>query len=40
MKEFSAGDARTITGATQRQLDYWDEKKVVPASGAVTVVRA
>ena len=32
MEEFSAGDARMITGATQRQLDYWDERRVVPAS--------
>jgi DNA-binding transcriptional MerR regulator len=32
MKEFSAGDARMITGATQRQLDYWDERQIVPAS--------
>ncbi len=32
MKEFSAGEARMITGATQRQLDYWDERQVVPAS--------
>jgi DNA-binding transcriptional MerR regulator len=32
MKEFSAGDTRMITGATQRQLDYWDERQIVPAS--------
>jgi DNA-binding transcriptional MerR regulator len=32
MKEFSASDARMITGATQRQLDYWDERQIVPAS--------
>jgi len=32
MTSFSAAEARAITGATQRQLDYWANRGVVPAS--------
>ena len=31
-KGFSASEARAITRATQRQLDYWDEKEIVRPS--------
>lgn len=32
MGPFSADAAREISGATQRQLDYWDLRGIVPAS--------
>jgi len=32
MQEFSAAVAREVSGASQRQLDYWDEIEIVPAS--------
>ena len=32
MEEFSAAVAREVSGASQRQLDYWDELKIVPAA--------
>jgi len=31
-QQFSAADARQISGASQRQLDYWDDRDIVPAS--------
>jgi DNA-binding transcriptional MerR regulator len=32
MESFSAEAARSISGASQRQLDYWDARGIVPAS--------
>jgi DNA-binding transcriptional MerR regulator len=32
MEEFSAAVAREVSGASQRQLDYWDELEIVPAA--------
>jgi len=32
MESFSAEAARNISGASQRQLDYWDVRGIVPAS--------
>ena len=32
MQLFSAADAKAVSGATQRQLDYWDDQEIVPAS--------
>jgi DNA-binding transcriptional MerR regulator len=32
MRHFSASAAREISGATQRQLDYWDDRGIVTAS--------
>jgi DNA-binding transcriptional MerR regulator len=32
MESYSAGEARLLTGATQRQLDYWDQTELMPAS--------